>query len=261
MTDLPDLSPEEAKAFAELQNEEAADSAADAMIAAGDSTPAPTPAPAPAPAAEQPFDATPTAAAFGQAEADRLAELDALEAAIWAKHDEGDLSPADARAQIKANLAEQHALQQQQQQAAAAIESDTEAWGKAVNGWFKDHREFAEISPENFAAFDQVVKSFTNSDLAEGLSFRQQLDEALAIYASRHPGVLKTTAKPATVTPEPKPEIPPTLARVPAADFSMADTDGTYAALDALALSNPERYEQQLAAMPAAQRDAFLASV
>lgn len=286
MADTPetDLTPEEAKAYEELQTVEANDAEADANAAreaeeptaaepaepaepAAEPAPAPaeTQAPAPAPAAEQPFDAMPMAVE-GLTEADtaRLEEIEAATNDLWEKFENGDLTRAEARKALDDLNAEKADLAAKGQQTETVAATDAANWEKAWNGWYRDHGDrFQGMTPETFAAFNKVVEGFTASDLAAGLSFRGQLDQSLAIFESRYPGVLKAKAPapaPAAAPKAAKPEIPPTLASIPAADFGNADADGTYAALDELSVRDPAAFEARLAGMSAAQRDAYLAT-
>ncbi len=281
MADTPetDLTPEEAKAYEELTTVEASDAEADANAAReaeeptaedppapAEAQPAPAaaePAPAPDPAAEQPFDAMPMAVEGLSAEdTARLAAIEAETNDIWERFENGDLQREEARKLAEALIEEKAEIGLKAKQTETVAATDATNWEKAWNGWYRDHGDqFNGMTPETFAAFNRVVEAFTASDLAAGLSFRGQLDQSLAIFESRYPGVLKPKAPPTpTPTPTPKPEIPPTLAAIPAADFGNADADGTYAALDELSVRDPAAFEARLAGMTAAQREAYYAT-
>jgi len=57
----------------------------------------------------------------------------------------------------------------------------------------------------------------------------------------------------------PKPDLPPSIHNVPAADANDV-TGGKYAALDRLASTNPIAYEEALMKLPEEERNSYLAS-
>lgn len=148
-----------------------------------------------------------------------------------------------------------------QEQAEAAAQRENEAWGRVQVDWFKDHPEIHALmqsDPKAFDNFDLAVRAYTGSALADGQSFRQQLDGALALFRSRFPDVAPETAKAEAPKKAPKrpPVETPSLAHVPAA--GSGDIDGAFAALDALADRDPIAFEARFAALTPAQREQYL---
>ena len=102
---------------------------------------------------------------------------------------------------------------------------------------------------EAFGKFDAVLRSFTSSDLSDGLTFKQTLDQAYALFNQRNPGVIKAGPKvhPADkARKESDAAAVPTLAKMPAAALTDAG-EGEFAALDALSESaDPTALEDAL---------------
>ncbi len=143
-TDLYGLSDEEAKLFAELEESEAADvqtdiaahlqAERDALAAAEE--PAGEAPEAEAPEAEEPkaeepaeaFDHTPQAIpAITDEQRAAIEGFEAAQKAVWDKFDDGDLTKAEAQAQIADLYKQASAAQAALEQAEAAAQSENEA--------------------------------------------------------------------------------------------------------------------------------------
>lgn len=130
------------------------------------------------------------------------------------------------------------------------------------NDWVSTCNSFVEANPvykDNprlYRALDAEVRDLAGKADTANWSGQKFLDEA-------HKNIKQAFGLPDGVkTPTPAPqankrELPPNLAKVPAADVE--DTNGgRFAVLDRMANSDPIGYEETLAKMPQAERDAYL---
>lgn len=247
-------------------DDDAEDEAPEAEAAQAD--PEPEPEPEPATASAKDDDLPPPAAIFTDADKARLEAIEAEKDALYNKFDEGELSAAEMKAQMKALDAEDRLLtvrKSETERYEAAFET---RWENDVKGWMADHAEVrtAIAVPANLESFDKIVRAYTSSALSDGLSNAEILDRALDEFNRRHPDVIPAPED----KPKPKAEHPadvkrranppkavPTLSHIPASDI-MDTSEGKVAALDGLAARDPERHEEQLLRMSEADRDRYL---
>lgn len=237
---------------------------------AGDSDPddkEPDPKPAAADAAADPVWPKAPVPTFAKADEDRLKAIEQERKAIIEAADEGDESFATAAEKVSALAKEAAKLESKRDRDAEAAEAfktqGEEVWNTACEAWFKEQGiDVSKMPAEQVEAFDKVVMAITGGDLGAGLTPKQQLDEALAIY-QRRPGSAKwpgkgvTPAKPGRRTRDVM--IPPNPGDMGAAEEGGVE-DGRYALLDRLADTNPLKFEAKLEQMTEAQRDAYMAS-
>ena len=261
---------------------EAADPAVDEAVAAAasdeDDEDAPAPAAdAPPPAAEPPLAAAPEAVVFTDEEKTRLGALDAEVDKIADDYDNGDITRDEMKAKLKEIETERAGLVSKQARAEeserAALDYEVQAWRADVKTWQKDHPEIAALFAEGATAeqkaagalFNDLVKKTAATDLADDISNHQLLDQALYAARIRAPKMFPAkAAKPASekplavADPATRPEKPPALSRMPAADNSAADTS-RFAALDKLEGEKLEEAMASLRRTNPAQYEAFMA--
>lgn len=215
-------------------------------------------------AAQQAYDAAAKAAkAVAEFSAEDKARAEAIKAeseALLAKFDDGEMTAAEFKEATQKLSAEDRALEKKadQWQAAqdglttaekAAAEAEDAAWNAYGAKWLGQHPEIEAAGAEAFGKFDAVLRSFTSSDLSDGLTFKQTLDQAYALFNQRNPGVIKAGPKvhPADkARKESDAAAVPTLAKMPAAALTDAG-EGEFAALDALSESaDPTALEDAL---------------
>lgn len=132
------------------------------------------------------------------------------------------------------------------------------------NDWVSTCNRFVETNtvykekPDLYQVLDQEVRFLATQAGTENWSGQKFLDEAHRRVSLLHGIAAAPGAKAVTPAPQAnKRELPPNLARVPAADVE--DTNGgRFAVLDRMANSDPLGYEETLAKMPQAERDAYL---
>jgi hypothetical protein len=228
-----------------------ADAAAAAAAAAKPATPAsadvqPAPvAPAPTASALPHYKAPENAAA-------RLAEIEAQKDALAAKFDDGELTAAEMRAQLKPLEDQRDDIRAQQLKAELSADSQIAAWRNAVVPTFlAAHPEYKPGSIR-FNALDAEVRALQASG-------NDQFDPA--ILAKAHERIIaELGAAPGSTTPAPaaKPNrnLPPTIHNLPAADIETTE-NGQFAALDRL---TGEAFEAALSRMSEADQAAYLAA-
>jgi hypothetical protein len=161
---------------------------------------------------------------------DRLAALEADRDKLIEQFEDGDLT----RDEYKAKLAEITGQEREAVKALAKAEAQEEAIREAFYG---EVRAYARAYPElldpngpHLDHFDRHVRAVTDSAAYAHLSYRQMLEAAHALYAAEAKVLgneavpmkgaepLKAEApKPAEKPKAKRPEVPPTLAKVPAA--------------------------------------------
>ena len=249
-------SEDDAAAAAEAEAKAKADADAAAAAAGRDdgaaegTTPPETALPdAPILVAEAPTDA-----------AERLAEIATKKNDLISQFDDGDITAKEYQQELD-KLAKQErdiefAVNKAQMAADMEKQRKYNEWLATVNGFLNEHKFYKE-NPRLYRALDQEVKDVSATPEAANWDGNQILKKAhdnLTVAFNLQPA-----GKSDTPTPVPKPTIPPSLAKIPAADNNDMG-GGKYAALDRLANTNPIAYEEAIAKMSDADRDAYLAS-
>lgn len=206
---------------------------------------------------------------------DRIKALDTREDELAEKFDDGDISNADYRKQLRELNAERDKINREVTRFENAKDRHTEAMQRAQKdfeaNWYRQVEEFAKEHPEVaknktvMGVFDQIVMAVNNAENLEKYSHRQRLEMAYKQFAEDL-GLEVKPAKPKAKDTKPKPkrpDLPPTLSRVPAAQVQETDR-GTFGTLDRLfQSSNPRdvvKAEEMLARMTPAEADRYLAS-
>lgn len=209
------------------------------------------PAPAGDPAESQAPQAQPQAFELTAEQIDQInAEAKAARQELLDKWGDGDLTNEELHAaveeteQLKEN-ARQAALEQAEQaKADEAFEARKASFTETARAYLtKDYPDLAK--PEHLAEFDRHVRSVTASPRFDGKSNREMLEAAHKLYAAEAevlgievPAPKRAAKRAADPAPEPKPakrtkpEVVPTLARVPAAATNSA-ADGKWGSVAA----------------------------
>lgn len=197
-------------------------------------------------------------------------DIDKREEELIEKFEEGELTTREYNAQLRELNKERGDLDWQQRKDELNRESVEQ---QIERQWQADVKAFAERHPEiyaseeDFKALDILVQSITKAKAEQGLRYGEaDLERAYRIWADER-GI--APPKPASENPkqeqadqqQPKQQqkaldIPPTLAKVPAAAPEDTD-DGKFAALDRLADSDPQKYQETIARMSADEYDAY----
>lgn len=196
-------------------------------------------------------------------------DIDKREEELIEKFEEGELTTREYNAQLRELNKERGDLDWQQRKDELNRESVEQ---QIERQWQADVKAFAERHPEiyasqeDFKALDILVQSITKAKAEQGLRYGEaDLERAYRIWADE-----RGIAPPKPATEEPKQEqkqeqqpkqqkaldIPPTLAKVPAAAPEDTD-DGKFAALDRLADSDPQKYQETIARMSADEYAAY----
>ncbi len=194
----------------------------------------------------------------------RLQAIPAERDAIYDRYETGDL---DAKA-MRAELAK---LDDEAVQARLRIERASIAEEMAATSWQRSVEDFVRDNPAvaknalTWGAFDAAVRTVTGDKANAGLSDRAQLQkafgaftEAFGIAAPAPQKAPQPEAQPAK-TEKPRRDVPPTLATIPAAATTGTE-DNRFSALDRLADNDPIAFEDAIARMSDADRQAYFTS-
>ena len=198
----------------------------------------------------------------------KYADIQSRVDALAEKFDDGDLTTKEYNAQLQALIDERGELKWLERKDELNRESVEQMvqqqWQAAQNEFLPKHPVIGE-NEENWNSFDAVVRLVTAARAAEGKSYGvPELERAYRIWADERGIATKPAeaAKPeqkAEEQPKPKAkalDLPPSLAKVPAA--AMEDTDdGKFAALDRMAESDPQKFQETIAGMSPSEYDAY----
>ena len=192
----------------------------------------------------------------------RLAEISAKKEELIAQFDDGDITAKEYQTQLDALGKDERAIERAIDKAAIASEMESQ---RQTNEWISQANAFAAANgytenPRLYRALDAEVRDVATTEAGKLMNGPQILAKAHAnlveaglVAGSAGTGNGKARAK------IPRADLPPNLARVPAADSS--DTSGgRFASLDRLQSSDPIAYEERLMAMSENDRKAYLAT-
>lgn len=197
-----------------------------------------------------------------------MSQLSQEEEALAQKFDDGDITAREYRDSVAKLNEQRDEIKWATREANLASKMQRQA---EENAWHKDVQDFMTTTAVNITkshaamvAFDEVVKKVTADPANANISNRAQLDKAFKLYNDEMAaafGVKPQDQKPAAKSdqaPAPKAQrnIPPTLARVPAAESENLD-GGKFANLDRLSAMDPAAYEAAVAKMSEAERAQF----
>jgi hypothetical protein len=195
----------------------------------------------------------------------RLKQIADKRAELRKQYDDGDITFEEYDGAKDSLNAEERKIERAVDKATLAAELTQQQakneWETTVSGFLAANDSYKK-NPVLYRALDSEVKRVASEESAKNLSFRQILDKAHEAVSSAFgvPAAKPADPKPADAANKGRkqPELPPTLRKVPAAES--ADTSGNkYAALDRLLETDPIAYENALAKMTKAERDAYCA--
>jgi hypothetical protein len=189
----------------------------------------------------------------------KLAEIDTKKDGLLEQFDNGDITAKEYQKQLDALAKEERAIERAQDRAELAAQMEQQRlqneWTATCNSFVETHTIYKD-NPRLYKALDQEVRDLATKPETASWTGQKFLEEA-------HKS-LKEAFKFADATPpkanKPPPmdrNLPPNLAKVPAADVE--DTNGgRFAVLDRMAASDPVGYEETLNKMSEAERNAYL---
>jgi hypothetical protein len=196
----------------------------------------------------------------------KLTEIANQKAELRKQYDDGELTFDEYEAK-KDELDDQR-LEIRQAVAEAQIASKLEAQ-RARNEFLDYAKRFtSEVHPEYaknqdlYQLLDKTVIELANLPSNAGLTGQQVLEKAHKLVMIDHPDKFAAPAPNANANGKkqaavPKPNLPPNLSKLPAATGTEAG-ESRFAALDRLAETDGIAFERALAAIPEAERDAYL---
>ena len=202
--------------------------------------------------------------------ADKYAAIDTKEEELIAKFEDGDMTTREYNAELRKLNKERNDLEWLERKAELSQETaqqqQEDTWLTTVKAFLPEHPAISE-SEENWSSFDQVLRTVTAVRINAGQAYgKAELERAYKIWADERgievkaPAAKEPDQKPAAKAPaaknEQKKELPPTLAKVPAASNEDTD-DGKYAALERLADKDPQAYQEAIAKMSAAEYEQY----
>lgn len=192
----------------------------------------------------------------------KLTEIEGKKDDLLEQFDNGDITAKEYQKQLDALAKEERAIERAQDRAELAASMENQRlqneWVSTCNA-FVEANEIYKDNPRLYKALDNEVRELAADPKTANWTGQKFLQEAHKNLKAAFN--LPDSASPNAPIPpnRPKPDLPPNLARVPAADVQ--DTNGgRFAVLDRLANTDPIAYEETLNKMPAAERDAYLAA-
>jgi len=201
---------------------------------------------------------------------DRKTAIRTEKRALTDKYEDGDITSKEYHDQLDklddelSDVGEQRSelkwQKNKSQLAQEANQSQVDArWYATVDVFMADHPEVT-TNQTRIQAYDTIIQRVTaetmkagrEPGLADLKKAYKQWAEDLGIVVEGKPANTETTNKPA----KNKRNVPPTLAKVPAAETNDTD-DGKYAYLDRLADKDPIKYEAEIAKLSPAQWDEY----
>lgn len=194
---------------------------------------------------------------------DKITALDKQRDEIVAKFDDGEMTGAEMRAQLKPIETEIRQLETKVMAADIAKSNAIDQYRDVtIPNFMSAHTEY-QPGTILHTMLDAEVRRLQQT-AANPLSPKilEQAHTNLSSQVEKAYGVKKTAAK--QDAPKPKPDgtgrqVPPTLGTVPAADGNDADDGGEFAWLDRLANSDVEKYETELAKLSDEKRERYMA--
>lgn len=232
-----------------------------AAAAAADASAAAAVPDAPAAAEIQPQQAPILVAQVPENAEARLSEIATAKEALLTKFDDGDVTAKEFQQQLDALTKQERTIERQQDRAELASQMEQQRlqndWTATCNS-FVERNAIYKDNPRLYKALDQEVRELAAKPDTAQWSGQKFLDEAHKNLKAAF-GFQDSTPAPKKGEPTPRRELPPNLAKVPAADVE--DTNGgRFAVLDRMSTTDPVGYEETLNKMSAADRDAYLSA-
>lgn len=192
----------------------------------------------------------------------KLAEITTQKGSLLDQFDNGDITAKEYQLQLDALNKQERQIERQIERAETAAEMEKQRlqndWNATCNS-FVDRNPIYKDNQRLYKALDAEVRELATKPETANWSGQKFLDEAhknlKAAFGFQDSAPTQDTKRKAP----PQRELPPNLAKVPAADVE--DTNGgRFAVLDRLANTDPVAYEETLNKMSAAERDAYLSA-
>ena len=185
--------------------------------------------------------------------------------ALISQFDDGDITAKEYQQQLDALAKQEREIERAVERSALAAEMEQQRlkneWAATVNAFIEINDVYnPTTNPRMYRALDQEVRDVAGSPEAKTMTGAQILAKAHENLAQAFGFEAKKEAPAGKVRRVPKPDLPPSLDKVPAAE-TLDVTSGKYGALDRLASTNPLAYEEALMKMSDRERDEYLASV
>ena len=192
----------------------------------------------------------------------RLAEIASEKDKLLEQFDDGDITAREFQKRIDELSKQERRIEFEQHEAQLAAKMEAQRiqneWNSTCNAFIDSHPAYKEM-PWLYMQLDSKVKELAAQPESVSWSGQKFLDEAHKSLKEKYkfPDAEPTQKqKPAF---NPAANLPPNLAKVPAAEVE--DTSGgRFAVLDRMAANDPLGYEEALAKMPEAERNAYLSS-
>lgn len=191
----------------------------------------------------------------------QLKELDEKEDALSSRYEDGEVTRDEYRAGMRAISADRDKIKSELLRAELAQEITQQ---ERLRNWHGEVRLFLDEHPEleanqtRLASFDVVLRAFSASEAAKGMSDRQILAGAHKQWRKDMGFADEAPAQPKKAPLPKRPEPPPTLRTMPAADKAGVIDDGEFAGLDRLQETDPLRYQAMLEKMSPDKLEAYL---
>lgn len=192
----------------------------------------------------------------------KLAEITTQKGALLDQFDNGDITAKEYQLQLDALSKQERQIERLIDRAETAAEMEKQ---RLQNDWNATCNAFVASNPiyksneRLYKALDAEVRDLATKPETASWSGQKFLDEAHKNLKAAFGFQDGTPAPDPKRKAPPQRELPPNLAKVPAADVE--DTNGgRFAVLDRLANTDPVAYEETLNKMSAAERDAYLSA-
>lgn len=190
----------------------------------------------------------------------KLAEIETKKEALLNQFDDGDITMREYQKQVADLDKDVRAIERSQDRAELATQMEQQRlendW-KATCNTFVANNAIYKDRPELYTELDSEVRFLASKPETANWTGQKFLDEAHKRITLIH-GIAKAETKVDERSQRQQRDLPPNLAKVPAADVQ--DTNGgRFAVLDRLANSDPIAYEETLNTMSQAERDAYMA--
>lgn len=197
---------------------------------------------------------------------ERLDQITSQKDQLVQQFDDGELTAKEYQQQLDALAKQEREIEQAQFKAKLAAEMQEQQarnqWLSTVNAFLDDNPTYRQ-NQLMYRTLDMVVRDLAQQEANAGLSGREILERAHQQIAEQFGLQTEQEDKPATkVTKKASRktiDAPPTLKQMPAADNNEI-TDTKWDKLDRIAQTDPIKYEEELAKMSDAERDAYLAA-
>ena len=195
----------------------------------------------------------------------KLKDIATAKDALISQFDDGDITAKEYQQQLDALAKQEREIERAVERSALAAEMEQQRlkneWAATVNAFIEINDVYnPTTNPRMYRALDQEVRDVAGSPEAKTMTGAQILAKAHENLAQAFGFEAKKEAPAGKVRRVPKPGLPPSLDKVPAAEM-LDVTSGKYGALDRLASTNPLAYEEALMKMSDRERDEYLASV